>query len=91
MGGSTSADSFHVHRSATTMPRNSQGNHYSTPGGTNSSSGTSYHYSNTNGSYCAPLLSEPLFILSFAGPVSRPPPPRLSLGQSLNCSAATHY
>jgi hypothetical protein len=48
------------------MPRNSQGNHYSTPGGTNSSSGTSYHYSNTNGSYCAPLLSEPLFILSFA-------------------------
>ena len=43
------------------MPRNSQGNHYSTPGGTNSSSGTSYHYSNTNGSYCAPLLSEPLF------------------------------
>jgi hypothetical protein len=42
------------------MPRNSQGNHYSTPGGTNSSSGTSYHYSNTNGSYCAPLL----FILS---------------------------
>ena len=34
------------------MPRNSQGNSYSTPGGTNSSSGSSYHYSNTNGS-CA--------------------------------------
>eukprot|EP00561_Arcocellulus_cornucervis_P005474 CAMPEP_0185811614 /NCGR_PEP_ID=MMETSP1322-20130828/8327_1 /TAXON_ID=265543 /ORGANISM="Minutocellus polymorphus, Strain RCC2270" /LENGTH=74 /DNA_ID=CAMNT_0028508081 /DNA_START=39 /DNA_END=263 /DNA_ORIENTATION=+ len=30
---------------------NSQGNHYNTPGGTNSSSGSSYHYSNTNGSY----------------------------------------
>ncbi|KAL3802365.1 hypothetical protein HJC23_007190 [Cyclotella cryptica] len=30
---------------------NSQGNHYNTPGGTNSSSGSSYHYSNSNGSY----------------------------------------
>jgi hypothetical protein len=28
-----------------------QGNHYNTPGGTNSSQGNSYHYSNTNGSY----------------------------------------
>ena len=35
------------------MPRgtNSQGNSYNTPGGTNSSSGSSYHYSNSNGSY----------------------------------------
>jgi hypothetical protein len=36
------------------MPRsgtNSQGNHYNTPGGTNSSGGSSYHYSNSNGSY----------------------------------------
>ena len=30
---------------------NSQGHAYNTPGGTNSSSGNSYHYSNTNGSY----------------------------------------
>ena len=30
---------------------NKQGNHYNTPGGTNSSQGNSYHYSNTNGSY----------------------------------------
>ena len=30
---------------------NSQGNHYNTPGGSNSSSGSSYHYSNSNGSY----------------------------------------
>ena len=30
---------------------NSQGNSYNTPGGTNSNQGTSYHYSNTNGSY----------------------------------------
>ena len=30
---------------------NSQGNAYSTPGGTNSSGGSSYHYSNSNGSY----------------------------------------
>mmetsp|Transcript_66544 Transcript_66544/g.159056 ORF Transcript_66544/g.159056 Transcript_66544/m.159056 type:complete len:82 (-) Transcript_66544:178-423(-) len=30
---------------------NSQGNHYTTPGGTNSSGGQSYHYSNQNGSY----------------------------------------
>ncbi|KAL7459187.1 hypothetical protein ACHAWC_011686 [Mediolabrus comicus] len=30
---------------------NSQGNHYNTPGGTNSSGGSSYHYSNSNGSY----------------------------------------
>eukprot|EP00984_Skeletonema_dohrnii_P007550 scaffold2750_cov114-Skeletonema_dohrnii-CCMP3373.AAC.5 len=30
---------------------NSQGNRYSTPGGTNSSSGSSYRYSNSNGSY----------------------------------------
>ncbi|KAL3781847.1 hypothetical protein ACHAWO_009213 [Cyclotella atomus] len=30
---------------------NSQGNYYSTPGGTNSNGGSSYHYSNTNGSY----------------------------------------
>lgn len=30
---------------------NSQGNHYNTPGGTNSSSGSAYHYSNSNGSY----------------------------------------
>jgi hypothetical protein len=28
-----------------------QGNHYSTPGGTNGSQGTSYHYSNNDGSY----------------------------------------
>ena len=37
-----------------TMPRsgtNSQGNHYNTPGGTNSNGGSSYHYSNSNGSY----------------------------------------
>jgi hypothetical protein len=33
------------------MPRNSQGNSYSTPGGTNSNSSSSYHYSNSNGSY----------------------------------------
>ncbi len=35
------------------MPRgvNSQGNSYNTPGGTNSSTGSSYHYSNSNGSY----------------------------------------
>ena len=30
---------------------NSQGNHYSTPGGTNSNGGSSYHYSNSDGSY----------------------------------------
>ncbi|KAL7434043.1 hypothetical protein ACHAXH_004308 [Discostella pseudostelligera] len=30
---------------------NSQGNHYNTPGGTNSNGGSSYHYSNSNGSY----------------------------------------
>lgn len=30
---------------------NSQGNAYTTPGGTNTSSGSSYHYSNSNGSY----------------------------------------
>ena len=30
---------------------NSQGNTYNTPGGTNSNSGSSYHYSNSNGSY----------------------------------------
>ena len=30
---------------------NSSGNRYNTPGGTNSGSGSSYHYSNTNGSY----------------------------------------
>ncbi|KAG7347471.1 hypothetical protein IV203_016176 [Nitzschia inconspicua] len=30
---------------------NSQGNTWSTPGGTNSNGGTSYHYSNSNGSY----------------------------------------
>eukprot|EP00542_Grammatophora_oceanica_P013820 CAMPEP_0194028266 /NCGR_PEP_ID=MMETSP0009_2-20130614/2285_1 /TAXON_ID=210454 /ORGANISM="Grammatophora oceanica, Strain CCMP 410" /LENGTH=77 /DNA_ID=CAMNT_0038667605 /DNA_START=43 /DNA_END=276 /DNA_ORIENTATION=+ len=30
---------------------NSQGNHYNTPGGTNSAGGSSYHYSNSNGSY----------------------------------------
>ena len=30
---------------------NTQGNNYSTPGGTNSSGGSSYHYSNSNGSY----------------------------------------
>lgn len=30
---------------------NSQGNTYNTPGGTNTNSGQSYHYSNTNGSY----------------------------------------
>jgi hypothetical protein len=29
----------------------SQGNHYNTPGGTNSGTGSSYHYSNSNGSY----------------------------------------
>ena len=29
---------------------NSQGNHYNTPGGTNTG-GSSYHYSNANGSY----------------------------------------
>jgi len=37
-----------------TMPNsgyNSQGNHYNTPGGTNSSGGSSYHYSNSDGSY----------------------------------------
>mmetsp|Transcript_1935 Transcript_1935/g.2694 ORF Transcript_1935/g.2694 Transcript_1935/m.2694 type:complete len:95 (-) Transcript_1935:169-453(-) len=42
------------HRHTITMPRsgtNSQGNHYNTPGGTNSSGGSSYHYSNSNGSY----------------------------------------
>ncbi len=33
------------------MPQNSQGNHYSTPGGTNGSSGSAYHYSNSNRSY----------------------------------------
>ena len=31
--------------------RVSQGNHYNTPGGTNSNSGSSYHYSNQDGSY----------------------------------------
>ena len=31
--------------------RRAQGNHYSTPGGTNSNQGTSYHYSNSDGSY----------------------------------------
>ena len=30
---------------------NSQGNNYSTPGGINSSNGSSYHYSNSSGSY----------------------------------------
>ena len=30
---------------------NSQGNSYNTPGGSNSSGGSSYHYSNTNGGY----------------------------------------
>ena len=30
---------------------NSQGNAYNTPGGSNSNSGSSYHYSNSNGSY----------------------------------------
>ena len=30
---------------------NSSGNKYSTPGGTNSSKGESYHYSNKDGSY----------------------------------------
>ena len=30
---------------------NSQGNHYNTPGGTNTSGGSSYHYSNSNDSY----------------------------------------
>lgn len=30
---------------------NSQGNHYNTPGGTNSNGGSSYHYSNSDGSY----------------------------------------
>mmetsp|Transcript_24322 Transcript_24322/g.44647 ORF Transcript_24322/g.44647 Transcript_24322/m.44647 type:complete len:81 (-) Transcript_24322:56-298(-) len=30
---------------------NSQGNNYSTPGGTNSHGGESYHYSNRDGSY----------------------------------------
>jgi hypothetical protein len=30
---------------------NTQGNAYSTPGGTNSAGGSSYHYSNSNGSY----------------------------------------
>ena len=36
-----------------TMPHgvNSQGNSYSTPGGSNSNQGSSYHYSNSNGSY----------------------------------------
>ena len=47
---------------------NSQGNTYNTPGGTNSSSGSSYHYSNSNGSYyysndngstCAPSSRTP--------------------------------
>ncbi|GMH51067.1 hypothetical protein TrLO_g3554 [Triparma laevis f. longispina] len=35
------------------MPRgtNSRGNSYSTPGGRNTSGGSSYHYFNTNGSY----------------------------------------
>eukprot|EP00529_Nitzschia_sp_RCC80_P038300 CAMPEP_0113463116 /NCGR_PEP_ID=MMETSP0014_2-20120614/12469_1 /TAXON_ID=2857 /ORGANISM="Nitzschia sp." /LENGTH=71 /DNA_ID=CAMNT_0000355055 /DNA_START=166 /DNA_END=381 /DNA_ORIENTATION=+ /assembly_acc=CAM_ASM_000159 len=36
------------------MPRsgtNSQGNHYNTPGGTNSNGGSAYHYSNSDGSY----------------------------------------
>lgn len=30
---------------------NSQGNHYCTPGGSNSGASDSYHYSNTDGSY----------------------------------------
>ncbi len=30
---------------------NSQGNSYNTPGGTNTSVGSAYHYSNSNGSY----------------------------------------
>ncbi|QDZ18121.1 hypothetical protein A3770_01p06390 [Chloropicon primus] len=30
---------------------NSQGNNYTTPGGTNGNYGGSYHYSNQNGSY----------------------------------------
>ena len=38
-----------------TMPKghgtNSQGNSYNTPGGSNSSAGSSYHYSNSNSSY----------------------------------------
>ncbi len=42
-------------KSTEIMPKgsgtNSQGNSYSTPGGTNSSGGSSYHYSNSNGSY----------------------------------------
>jgi hypothetical protein len=46
---------FYSCRILLTMPRssgtNSQGNYYSTPGGTNSSSGSTYHYSNSNGSY----------------------------------------
>eukprot|EP00959_Pyramimonas_sp_CCMP1952_P116623 2437415-Pyramimonas_sp.AAC.1 len=33
------------------LKRSTQGNHYNTPGGTNSSGGSSYHYSNSNGSY----------------------------------------
>lgn len=37
--------------SGSTSGTNSQGNHYNTPGGTNSSSGNSYHYSNNDGSY----------------------------------------
>ena len=53
---------------AETMPRNSQGNHYSTPGGTNSSSGSSYHYSNTNGS-CASILTR-LYVQTCLRPLS---------------------
>jgi hypothetical protein len=37
--------------STMTKGTNSQGNNYSTPGGTNSNGGSSYHYSNSNGSY----------------------------------------
>ncbi|KAL3781845.1 hypothetical protein ACHAWO_009211 [Cyclotella atomus] len=40
--------------SSSSMPKsgtNSQGNHYNTPGGSNSNQGDSYHYSNKNGSY----------------------------------------
>ena len=33
------------------MPKNDQGNTYNTAGGTNSNTGTSYHYSNSDGSY----------------------------------------
>jgi len=42
-----------------TRGTNTQGNNYSSPGGTNSSGGSSYHYSNSNGSYYYAVPSRP--------------------------------